>query len=379
MRFLERERQALARLLPGLDEFLAGTPLADLERPGNPGIAEFRRCGGAGLLVPEQHGGAGASALEALRVQRALGARSPSLAVATTMHHFSMASLVVLSESGGTGLEWMLMEGLAKAGKLLASGFAEGRPGTSILEPTMAAEPVDGGGVRVTGVKRPCSLASSMDLLTASVRVPRRDGTGEQLAVVLIPAEADGVKVSPFWGSFALAGAESDQVSVDGVFVPEELIVRTEPVDGELLDELQVAGFLWFELLMSGSYLGAASAVVERVLGDERIPAAERIRLVTDLEAAMAALENIARRMPAEQRDQRLLGDALLIRYAVQDAIARVVPRALELLGGMAFISSDDLGYLAATVNALGFHPPSRTRMAEPLAAFLSGQSLSIA
>jgi alkylation response protein AidB-like acyl-CoA dehydrogenase len=378
MRFLERERHTVAKLLPGLDEFLAGMSLADLERPGNPGIAEFRRCGGSGLLVPEQHGGAGAGALEALRVQRAIGARSPSLAVATTMHHFSMASLVVLSQTGGTGLEWMLMEGLAKAGKLLASGFAEGRPGTSILEPTMSAVAADGG-VRVTGTKRPCSLSASMDLLTASVRVPRLDGPGEQLAVVLIPADADGLQVSPFWGSFALAGAESDQVSLVDVFVPEELVVRTEPVAGAVLDELQVAGFLWFELLVSGSYLGAASAVVERVLGDERVPAAERVRLVADLEAAMAALENIARRMPAEQRDQQLLGDALLVRYAVQDAIARVVPKALELLGGMAFISSDDLGYLAATVNALGFHPPSRTRMAQPLAAFLSGESLAIA
>lgn len=377
MRFLDRERQTVAKMLPGLDEFLAGTPLAELERPGNPGIPEFRRCGGAGLLVPEQHGGAGASALEALRVQRAIGARSPSLAVATTMHHFSMASLVVLSETGGTGLEWMLMEGLAKTGKLLASGFAEGRPGTSILEPTMSAVAAEGG-VRVTGVKRPCSLSASMDLLTASVRVPRLDGTGDQLAVVLIPADAEGLRVSPFWGSFALAGAESDQVSVEDVFVPEELVVRTEPIAGAMLDELQVTGFLWFELLISGSYLGAASAVVERVLGDERIPAAERVRLVADLEAVMAALENIARRMPAEQRDQQLLGDALLVRYAVQDAIARSVPRALELLGGMAFISSGDLGYLAATVNALGFHPPSRTRMAGPLAAFLSGESLAI-
>jgi alkylation response protein AidB-like acyl-CoA dehydrogenase len=379
MRFLERERHTVAKLLPGLDEFLAGIPLAELERPGNPGIAEFRRSGGAGLLVPEQHGGAGAGALEALRVQRAIGARSPSLAVATTMHHFSMASLVVLAETGGgTGLEWMLMEGLAKAKKLLASGFAEGRPGSSILEPTMSAVAAEGG-VRVTGVKRPCSLAASMDLLTASVSVPRLDGTGEQLAVVLIPADAPGLRVSPFWGTFALAGTESEQVNVNNVFVPEELVVRTEPVAGGLLDELQVAGFLWFELLMCGSYLGAASAVVERVLGDERVPAAERVRLVTDLEAAMAALENIARRMPVEQRDQQLLGDALLVRYAVQDAIARVLPRALELLGGMAFIGSSDLGYLAATVNALGFHPPSRTRMAEPLAAFLSGESLAIA
>jgi alkylation response protein AidB-like acyl-CoA dehydrogenase len=377
MHFLERERSALNKLMPGLDSALAAVPLPELERPSNPGIEAFRRCGGPGLLVPTEHGGAGASALEAVRAQRALGARSPSLAVATTMHHFSMASLVVLSETS-TGFEWMLMEGVASGGKLLASGFAEGRPDANILQPTMTAVAADGG-VRVSGVKRPCSLARSMDLLTASVLVPAAGGAGEQLAVALIPAGSEGLTVSPFWGSFVLAGAESEQVTVDDVFVPDELLVRTEVPEGHSLDALQVAGFLWFELLMSASYLGAASTLVERVLVNERIPASERTRLVAELEAAMAGLENVARQMPQSQRDQRLLADCLFVRYAVQDALARVVPRTVEALGGIAFISSDDIGYLASVVNALGFHPPSRAKMAGPLTDYLLGEPLTVA
>jgi alkylation response protein AidB-like acyl-CoA dehydrogenase len=310
-------------------------------------------------------------------VQRALGARSPSLAVATTMHHFSMASIVLLAQTG-TGFEWMLMEGVARGGKLLASGFAEGRPDAGILAPSMTAQVVDGG-IRVNGVKRPCSLARSMDLLTASVLLPRPDGPGEQLAVVLIPAGSDGLTVTTFWGSFALAGAESDQVTIDDVFVPDELVVRPDTVAGQQLDGVQSAGFLWFELLMSASYLGAASALVERVLLNERIPEVERVRLVVELEGAMSAVENIARQVPDAQRDPALLADALFVRYAVQDAIARAVPRAVELLGGLAFISSDEIGYLAAAVNGLGFHPPARGRMAAPLARYLLGGSLEIA
>jgi hypothetical protein len=37
---------------------------------------------------------------DAVRIQRAVGSRSPSLAVATTMHHFSVASLVELTAAG---------------------------------------------------------------------------------------------------------------------------------------------------------------------------------------------------------------------------------------------------------------------------------------
>ncbi|KAA2250947.1 acyl-CoA dehydrogenase [Solihabitans fulvus] len=377
MQFLERERLASNKFLPGLDKALADIPLSELERPGSPGIEQFRQCGGPGLLVPERNSGAGASALDAVRVQRAIGARSPSLAVATTMHHFSMASLIVLSEISN-GFEWMLMEGIATTSKLLASGFAEGRTDASILEPTMTAVATDTG-LRISGVKKPCSLSRSMDMLTASVIVPRKDEPGEQLAVVLIPADSPGITITPFWGSFALAGAESDQITLEDVLVPYELVVRTEVPPGQRLDELQIAGFVWFELLMSASYLGAASALAERLLGKAGVPATDRMRLVGELEAAMAGLENVARQMPAAGRDQQLLADCLFVRYAVQDTIGRVVPRAVELLGGLGFMSSDDVAYLATAVNGLGFHPPARNKMADQLAGYLLGQPLAIA
>lgn len=375
MRFLERERNTVNSLLPGLDQDLAARPLLDLERPGSLGLQDFRNAGGPGLLVPAEHKGAGASALEAVRVQRAIGARSPSLAVATTMHHFSMASLVVLGETGD-GLEWLLMEAIATQTKLMASGFAEGRPGAGILQPTMTAVADPDGGWSITGTKRPCSLSRSMDLLTASVRVPRLDGEGDQLAVAMIPADSAGIKVEPFWGSFVLAGAESDQVSLDAVLVPDEFVIRTEVPLGHALDELQTAGFIWFELLISASYLGVASALVERVLRAPATSPADRVALVTELDTAMAGLENVARQLPASTEE--LLVQSLLARYATQDAIARAVPRAVELLGGMAFIGSDDIGYLAAAANGLSFHPPSRPKATQDLANYLAGEPLVI-
>lgn len=376
MEYLARERTVLDSYLPGLDEFLASRSLPELERPGNPAIQVFRECGGPGLLVPPEHGGGGADALAALRIQRSLGSRSPSLAVAVTMHHFTVASLVAVSEIT-PGFEWMVLRAVAENRLLLASGFAEGRPDGGILQPSMMATPTTEG-FRVSGVKRPCSLARSMSLLTASVLVPREDGTGEQLAVALIPADSEGLSVSPFWSSFALAGAESEQVTLNNVLVPHDLLVRTEVPAGQHVDDVQTAGFLWFELLITGSYLGAVSALVERVLANDRVPATERARLYAEVEGAMQAAENIARRMHEMRTDQSLLIDALLVRYAAQDAIARAVPRAVELLGGLNFITADDVGYLAAAVNGLSFHPPSRTKMAGPLTRYLDGKPIEI-
>ncbi|WP_328829333.1 acyl-CoA/acyl-ACP dehydrogenase [Streptomyces sp. NBC_00252] len=375
MRFLERERAVLTKKLPGLDESLRAVPLMELESPRSPGIGLFRDSGGPGLLVPVSCKGKGASALDALRVQRALGSRSPSLAVATTMHHFSMATLVGLV-TDGEGLEWMLVEGVASGNRLVASGFAEGRPGAGILSPSMTAT-VGPDGVRISGVKRPCSLARSMDLLTASVLVPGERGARDEVAVALVPAESEGVSVSGFWSSSFLAGAESDQVTLTDVLVPPELLVRTSGLDG-CLDELQTAGLVWFELLMTGSYLGVASALVERVLLNERVPESERVRLLVEAEGAMAAAEGVARRLDEGCPDESTLADSLYVRYSVQDALARIVPRAVELLGGLNFMSSDEVGHLAACANGLSLHPPARSRMTGPLATHLADGPLTV-
>lgn len=376
MSFLDTERDVLERLLPGLDATLAAYPLAELERPGSPAIAAFRDAGGAALLVPEQNTGLGASPLEAVRLQRAVGARCPSLAVATTMHHFSVASLVETAKHGA-GFEWMLLESIVGDRLLLASGFAEGRTGQSILRPAITAER-RGDHVLLNGSKKPCSLAHSMDLLTASVTMTDEDGT-ERLAVAIVPAKTHGVSVRPFWRSSVLAGAESEEVVLADVELDPQLVVLTDVTAGSALDSLHIAGFLWFELLMAAGYLGTASALVERVLRHGGGSAADRAGLVTELDAAMLSVEAVAREMgDTTDWGETLLVRALTARYAAQDAIARATQAALAALGGMSFIGSDEGTYLASAAAGLNFHPPSRGRMAEALCAALDGQALRV-
>ncbi|MFD9466940.1 acyl-CoA dehydrogenase [Streptomyces sp. NPDC060027] len=376
MQFLQRERAIVEELLPGLDQQLAATPLAQLEAVDSPGIKLFAKAGGPRLLVPAEHHGHGADLLTAIRVQRALGSRSPSLAVATTMHHFSVASLVEAA-ANSSGMEWMLLAAIAQNNLLLASGFAEGRTGQGILNPVLTAR-TDGDKVFLSGSKKPCSLARSMNLLTASLPLPGPNGI-PQLAIALVPSDAPGVSVRPFWGSPILAGAESDEVVLEDVEVPAELLVRTDVTDDGRLDQLQTVGFVWFEALMTASYMGAASALVERVLTSPKVDAAVRAEAVTGVEAAFLALEGLAADTAAEAISQHTLARSLVCRYAAQDAISRVLDVCVEALGGMAFVTSGDVAYLNSACRALAFHPPSRTRMADPLIEyFAAGEPLRI-
>jgi alkylation response protein AidB-like acyl-CoA dehydrogenase len=291
------------------------------------------------------------------------------------MHHFSVAGLIEVSDAGGLG--WMFLESTARNGMLMASGFAEGNPGQSILTPTMDAQPCATGFV-ITGSKKPCSLSQSMDVLTASVAVPARSGSGRELAVALIPANDARIERRPFWNSPYLAGAESDEVIVNGVEIPEELLVRTQFGPDDRMDLVQVTSFIWFELLLTASYLGAASALVERVLAAGKGDVSGRSTLVIELEAAMCGVERVALAVDLGECGDDVLTQALFVRYAAQDAIARVVSSATEYLGGMAFIRSPEVGYLATASTALAFHPPARGRIHGALLDVLAGDPLRV-
>jgi len=371
-RFLWHERRLLEQFIPGLDSRLKAIPFEELEKPNNPAIAIYRELKGPSLLIPARHGGLGANVLEAVSIHRAIAARAPSLAVAVTMHNFSVATLVEYSFYGDYTDGFL--KTVSSNQMFLASGFAEGRTGANIMIPTVRAERVNGG-YKVNGSKKPCSLTHSMDLLTASVAV-QGNGNGDLRAVAIIPANAEGIGRRPFWKNWILAGAESDELILQDVFVPEEYLFF--PETQEVLDKVETGGLLWFELLIAASYLGIASALAERALVSGKGTATDRAMPAIELEGAASALEGIAHSMLVGQRDDGMLAKCLATRYAVQGMIERSAALSAELLGGIAFVSSSEASYLLAASRALAYHPPSRVSMAPTLFNYLLDGSFRV-
>ncbi|WP_317445923.1 acyl-CoA dehydrogenase family protein [Streptomyces collinus] len=380
MRSLDAARTVCERFHPGLLKELEQIPYTERERPGSPVIDLFRIHGGVGLLIPEAYGGHGAAPLEALRVQLALGAVSPSLVAAVSMHHFTAAMLYSLAVKSGrlTGAQTELLHRIVPEQQVMASGWAEGRTAQNILKPAVTARPVEGGFL-LSGSKKPCSLSRSMSLLTASIAIHGEEGGEPELALALVPADAPGMSVHDFWGNDLLAGAESEEVRLEDVFVPADMVVRAGADDPTRLDDLQSAGFVWFEMLISAGYAGSAAALVEQVVERKRGSVEERAALAVDMEAALALLEGVARGTGAGPGDEESVARVLVARYAVQNALPDIVGRALELLGGLEFINNPASAQVAAATRALAFHPPSRIAASEPLLAYFGGGPLVLA
>lgn len=368
MNILSQERAVLDRVLPGLDAQLAQLPLVQLEGPDSPALGWFKAANGTSLLIPQAFGGMGLGAREVLRIQHALGSRSPSLALATNMHTCTVAAIPPCEATQS------LLHMIATDRLFVASGFAEGRPATSIQSPGIEVQ-VTPEGLVLNGSKKPCSLGRSMDLFTASVLVPQPDGK-RRFALVTVPAHLEGITSRSFGEPGFLDAAENMEVVLNGVQVPHEYVSYF----GEeltLTQELSAA-FLWFELFVSASYLGAASALVERLYRQRRGSAATRSLLAGRIQVCMLSLEAVAGRIDAGERNVHAVVGALMARYEAQKTVMQVATDAAEQLGGMQYLEGGDVQYLLRVCRALAFHPPGRWVMDEALDRFFSGQELQI-
>jgi hypothetical protein len=144
------------------------------------------------------------------------------------------------------------------------------------------------------------------------------------------------------------------------------------------MDPIQARGFVWFELLISASYLGAATNLAERAIARGRGSDEDRAGMAIELETMAAALEQVASIAATTDDCDVLLARALYARFATERAIERVVMPASAALGGMAFIESPEIAYLLGATRALAFHPPSRAAAAGPIARYLTDGQLTL-
>ncbi|MGD1805028.1 hypothetical protein ACP6PL_06255 [Dapis sp. BLCC M126] len=376
--FLAKERTTLEKFFPGLDKALLKMSFMERENQessssqANPTIKLFGKFGGPGLVIPAKYGGMQVTPFQAIQIQRALGSRSPSLAVAATMHHFTVA---MIEEMTPDKSEFDLFERVAKNNLFFSSGFAEGRAGISIFDSHMQVKRVSGGLI-VSGSKKPCTLSMSMDLMTASVILPTIDGQPEELALVVIPADSPGIERCPFWKSLGLTGTESNEVILNEVYVSEENIFNMGAPSK--FDKVVARSFIWFQLLASSAYLGICSSLVERCFIANRGIPSERVALATELEGAMSALQGLASIANDDENRENIVAQAVFVRHLVQGIIERVAMSATELLGGMAFVKSPEITYLLASSCALAFHGPSRLSAVSGLDKYLCGEPLQL-
>lgn len=369
MTMLNASKETIEKYAPGFEAKLAKLGTVRLESGDEKLGNLFRESGLPGLLVAKTYGGHNASLLEGARVQRILGAHSPSLAVMSTMHSFTAAFCSQCQLFGSEGKK--MLEDVAQSGALLASGFAEGRSGAGLFEYQSRATR-DGTNFRVNGRKRPCTLASDMDYLTLGFLCHDYPG-GPMPGVAMIPASNKGVRTQPFWKAPILSAAGSEEVIVEEAIIPEAMVFVPAPDDEEgqmMMRGTEALAISHFQVLVAASYVGMATNLIERLAARGQTSNADVVDAYTEVEGAMLCLEGAARRIEtAPAPSVELLSEAMAARFMAQRAVLRGTDLAVEMLGGRSYMFDPEVAMISTAVHCLGFHPMNRRQSDEVIAS----------
>lgn len=342
---------AVRHHLPELTDQLETLGLMGAESPASNVVALWKEHDGPRLTAPKDLGGLGATCVETLELQRGVGYLSPSLAAASTMHYLSVAGLADFAQT--TDEETVaLIKSLIENRTVFASGFSEGTTSGSVFRPTMEATPA-AGGYTVTGSKKPCSLADSMDCIMASAVL---DDT-KQRAIMLIWNGSPGLAVTPLWSSSPLSAAQTHEVTFQDVLVPTELMMVSDVEDPDGRNEK--SGYVLFGLIITAGYVGAATRLVLKLVDRPGFGEADFVELFSPIEGVWRALRMIAERYDGGDRSDDLFADLLWIRQGLRDQLQTTVARLVSRVGGVAFATDPEIAYLASCISAYSFHPPT--------------------
>jgi alkylation response protein AidB-like acyl-CoA dehydrogenase len=228
------------------------------------------------------------------------------------------------------------------------------------------------GGYKITGRKIFCSISPVMTGYTshALYEDPER---GDVLVHFLALRESEGLQVLDNWDAMGMRPTGSNDVILDGVFVPDELVVMERPA-GQL-DGFAINSHKWFNLTFGAVYTGVAGGA-KRYVEDY---ARDRIRkpyprpmshfpsiqfLVAEMEVLIQSSRAIVWKTAYElgrgpSEDPKEFAAALTAKHVATTNAVAIVDKAMSVTGGSGFLRKSPLERLYRDVRGAKVHPPS--------------------
>jgi alkylation response protein AidB-like acyl-CoA dehydrogenase len=328
------------------------------------------------LPIPAEFGGGGGDLVAVASAQRHLGHFDPSTAVALNMH---MHSVGLLAEhwKRRRDASWMLLEALGQGHQLVGSAFAEPGGSANILRSKTRAVRTSTG-FRLTGTKFPCSLSSTAELFCLSAQVEDED-----IAIVtLCPAGSPGLVVEGEWPSIGMRASDTARLQLTDVDIDRRLVFHEAPIG--TIDDIVIEGLIWFVVLVTATYHGVLSSLVELTArSSSRCPAQRKLDALmtatTELSTLGAACRDIGQRWSeGTLRGDTAMAAAAALRIQLSAVTDRVLNGLRPVLGAVVYTRGAPASNLVLDALAAHHHPPSVTLCESLIASAGSGQPLSL-
>lgn len=326
-------------------------------------VAALKESGYLGISVPREFGGYGLSLRDCVAAQLALAQGSTSTAIVAGMqvHIFGHER-----EVRNWNDEWYeKFCRLAANGALfnsIASEPAMGSPSRGGLPATTAVPAKNGEGWIVNGRKTWSTGGKHLTHMLVRVAL---EGAG---AVVLVEQGMPGVEWITTWSdSLSLRASDSHDVLFNDVHIPQNYVVDR--------GDAKVKPNVWFPMIMSTIYLGAAIAARNRVIqfALERVPTALGKPIATlpkiqrqigeidvALQAARSLLFDVAAEWTGDDADRKQMSARIAAaKTMVTETANKVTDQALRIAGGSSITKALPLERYFRDVRAGAMQPPS--------------------
>ena len=331
---------------------------------------DFKDLKAAGYLtacVPKELGGRGLTLAQSCREQRRLAYHAPATALGINMHVYWVGLIADLWRQGDKSLEWLLQETMA--GEIFNAGHSERGHDLPVLLSTTKAEKVDGG-FRFTGHKMFGSLApvfTRYGMHGMWADAPQ----GPTIVHGFMPRQTPGYRIVETWDTLGMRATRSDDVVLEGVFIPDSHIARMVPAGGA--DAFILGMFAWALLGFANIYCGIARRAIDlataAVKGKTSLAVSRTMAYHPEIQHAAAemtlAYEPLVPYIESLAEDWSngvdhggwWPGKIVAAKHNAVTAAWKIVDTAMEMSGGGGMFRGNELEQLFRDARCGRFHP----------------------
>lgn len=348
---------------------------------------DLRKAGYLTICVPKELGGQGLSLAEVCKRQQRLAFHAPATALGINMHIYWVGIAADLWRAGDKSLEWLLRE--AMAGEVFAAGHAERGNDIPVQLSTATAERVDGG-FKFAGHKMFGSLAPVWTRYGLHATWVDTKGV-PQIVHAFMPRDTKGYRIVETWDTLGMRGTRSDDVILEGAFVPDKYIARIVPAGGA--DQFVLAIFAWALMGFANIYYGMAQRALElavaAVKSKKSLAVSRTMAYHPGIQHAVAQmalcldpvgphLEHVAREW-SDGVDHGATWPSRIVsaKHHAVEACWKIVDLAMEVSGGSGMFKSSELERLFRDARCGRFHPANAMLVHEIVAKTALGIDLA--
>ncbi len=304
------------------------------------------------MLLPPEHGGAGASHAEACAALAVVAHGCPATALTLSMHTHLVATQVwAHRQAKPAPLLERVADGAFCVTSIAADWIASNGEARAV-----------GDGFLVSGRKGPCSGCLAGELMVTSAR-HQAGPDGPEILHFVTPLTTAGISIESTWEAMGMRGTASHTVVLNDVYVDDTAIVLRRPADRWHPMFNTVLGAA-VPLIMA-VYVGIAEEAARRAIA----LAAGRVDPIRNAPLVGRMLNRLQSAQDATATAVRLSGDlsfdntdehaaaVLSRRTAAVEAVIETTRLALEVAGGHGFSVAGGIERLHRDAHGALYHP----------------------